>query len=99
MKIGEYYINKRKAIIAAALFLGLIVSVYLVLNRQIFKSKAALDSCPFEVSQEASGQKQNIECDNETYTTSSLDILIKPKKPDSQPTAPVEAIIVFPATD
>lgn len=89
-------VNKKQVIIFMLILIGLIISLYLVFTRQIFKSKAVMVNRPFEISQGTGESRKSVECNDNICPISSLDIFIKPKKPENQPNAPVKAIIIAP---
>lgn len=91
MKIGNDYISKKQIIILLILLTGLIISVYLVLNRQIIKSRAAGEK-PFEVIQNTTPQ-QAVSCEGNSCATKSLNIIIKPKVEIEGPNEPIPAIV------
>lgn len=89
--------NRKQIIIMLIIVIGLIASVYLVLNRQIFKSRASSAELPFSITQDNNGFRSELECHDNVCVTNSLDIFIKPKKPENQPNASVKAVITAPA--
>lgn len=83
-------------LIVAVLLVGLIIAVYLVQTKQIFKSRASGPNQDFEISQGTGDSRENVECKDDVCTTSSLDIFIKPKSPGYQPNVPVPAFVTPP---
>lgn len=77
MKIGNYYFNKKQIIFFIILSIGLIASVYLVLNRQIFKSRASVSNRAFTITQDTNPE-QPAECTGDSCKTETLNIIIKP---------------------
>lgn len=99
MNIGNYYISKRQIIVFIILFLGLTASVYLVLNRQIFKSRANLVSNSFLITQDTE-PPQPAECSGNTCITETLNIVIRPNLQanlQGEPQNPIPAQVTLPA--
>lgn len=97
MNIGNYYINKLQIAMAAILLLGLVITVYLVQTKQIFKSRASNTNQSFLVIQNTSPQ-QPAECNGNTCTTKTLDITIKPNL-EGEPTEPIPAKVTLPKSN
>lgn len=76
----EKTISKREIIILIVLLVGLAVTVWLVGQQTVFKSKAAIDvTRAFEIKD---SQGNIISCENNICDTKSLDITIELKEPN-----------------
>lgn len=95
MNIGNYYFNKRQIIFFIILSAGLIASVYLVLNRQIFKSRASVLNRSFTITQDTNPE-QPAECTGDSCKTETLNIIIKPNL-QGEPSSIVAAQVTAPA--
>lgn len=96
MNIGNYYIKKRQIIFFVILFAGLAASVYLALNRQIFKPRASVVNRTFDIIQNTVPQQPAI-CEGSSCTTETLNVIIRPNLQD-EPTAPIPARVSAPAS-
>lgn len=92
MNIANFTIQiKKSPAILIIILAGLIAAVYLVQNKQIFKSRATEPNIPFEIIEDTS-QQNKISCNETRCTTKSLKIIIRPKL-NKEITSPVEAFV------
>lgn len=93
--IKSSFQNKKslaEAIILLFLLVGIPIGVFLVQKQQIFKSRAATLTRPFDIIQNTTPQKP-AECDETTCTINSLNIIIKPNIGVGESNGPIQAII------
>ncbi len=79
MNIKDILLDKKSLIILVILLLGLVLAVYLVQQRQIFKPKASQQIYnAFEITeQDQNGQEKRVACTGNECTVDSLNLKIK----------------------
>lgn len=80
MNIGTIKVNKVQLIVIAILLIGLLIAVYLVQTKQIFKSKAGSDVNDVLNVTDSEGNPLQYQ-GNGVYKTNSLDVQVGVKNP------------------
>lgn len=89
-------LNKKQIVFLVVMLLGVVLVVFLIQTKQVFRSKASTFSGNFEITQ-GNELREAVNCDGDLCIAKSLNVFIKPQNIGQEVLSSVEAVIIAPS--